>query len=162
MAETLPCVGSSLQTVVELLTSTCLYYTKQDPPLLHHQHLVYPKHPRPPPLPRLLPLIPLLKRTGFLVTAAKVIEVLDLINPNDPVLRRKRLLDGAKLRALRRETTPTYTVLSLTGREKAVVVVVRHLVHEGVLHGRGGFVVDAVFAALGEEVAFFYFVGPDT
>jgi len=127
-----------------------------------HRPLIHPQHPRPSPLPGLLPLVPLLKRRRLLVAPAQVVQVLDLVDPDDPVLGREGLLDRAELGPGGGEFAASHAVGSLAGGEERVVVVVRHLVHQAVAHGRRGFVVDAVLAARGEVVAFFDFVGPDT
>ena len=95
------------------------------------------------------------------MAATQIIQVFNLIDSNNPVLARESLLKRAQFWALRWEFRTTDAILRLARREERVVVVVRHLVHEAVAHGRRGFVVDAVFAAGGEEVAFFDFVGPD-
>lgn len=123
--------------------------------------LVHAQHPRPSPLAGLLPLDALLECTGLLMRTAKIIQILDLVNSDDPVLAGKGLLHRAELRALGRQTDATDAVGGLAGREERIVVVVRHLVHERVLHRRRCFVVDAVFAASGEEVALLDLIGPD-
>jgi hypothetical protein len=123
--------------------------------------------------------VALVKRHGALVIAAKVVEILDLVDPNDPVLAGKGLLDGAELGALCRETRVTNTILGLSSGEQCVVVVVRHLVpgnvvsgcygwleldhlHQAVLHSFGGLTVYAVLASWGEEVALLDLIRPDT
>ena len=103
----------------------------------------------------------LIERHGLAVLTTKVVEILDLVDPDDPVLTGERLLDSGELGALSRQLNTTDTILGLPGREEGVVVVVGHLVHQAVLHGVGGLVVDAVFAAGSEEVALLDFVGPD-
>lgn len=121
----------------------------------------------------------LVERHGALVVAAKVVKILDLVDPDDPVLASKGLLNGAKLGALCGETSVTNTVLGLSSREQCVVVVVRHLVpgnvvsicwdwqrlhhlHQAVLHGLGGLPVYAILASCGEEVALLDLIRPDT
>lgn len=129
----------------------------------HTPPLIRPQHPRPPSLPPLspLPLVPLLKRHSLLMRPPQIILRLHLVNPDDPILTRERLLHRTQLGTLRGQFRAAHTVGGLAGGEERVVVVVAHLVHEAVAHGGGRFVVDAVFAARGEEVAFFDFVGPD-
>jgi len=123
--------------------------------------LLNPQNPSPLPLTRLLALVALLKRRRLLQRPAEVVGLLDLVDADDPVLAGEGLLDGAELGAHGGQLGAADAVLGLAGGEERVVVVVGHLVHQAVLHGVGGLVVDAVFAAGGEEVAFFDFVGPD-
>jgi len=54
----------------------------------------------------------------------KVIEVLDLVNSDDPVLAREGLLEDAKLRRFCRQPSATDTVSGLTSREQLVELVV--------------------------------------
>lgn len=95
------------------------------------------------------------------MSPAQIIERLDLVDPDDPVLAGKSLFERAQLRALSWELLSPHSVHRLAGREKRVVVVVAHLVHEAVFHGLRGIVVDFVFTTRGEVVALFNFVGPD-
>lgn len=125
------------------------------------ERLVYSEYSRSFPLSGLLALVALLKRTSFLVRAAKVVVVLDLVNSNDPVLTGKCLLERVQLRAGSRQTRATDAVSGLASWEQRVVVVVAHLVHEGVAHGRSSLVVDAVLAAGSEEVTLLDLVGPN-
>ena len=124
-------------------------------PLLNSQN------PSPLPLTRLLALVALLKRRRLLQRPAEVVGLLDLVDADDPVLAGEGLLDGAELGADGGQLGAADAVLGLASGEEGVVVVVGHLVHQAVLHGVGGLVVDAVFAAGGEEVALLDLVGPD-
>lgn len=87
-------------------------------------HLLHSQYPGTLPLCRALLLVALVKGNRALVVTTKVVEVLDLVNPDDPVLTGEGLLNGAKLRTLSRQTRVTDTVLCLTCREKRIVVVV--------------------------------------
>ena len=62
------------------------------------------------------------------MVTTNVVKVLDLVDANDPVLTGERLLDDVQDRSLLRKANPTNSILSLTGREQALVVVVGHLV----------------------------------
>ena len=93
---------------------------------------------------------------------AQIIQILNLIDPNNPILARESLLQRLDLWALSRHLALSDPIHGLSGREERVVVVVGHLVHEGVAHSGCCFVVDAVLAAGSEEVAFFYFIWPYT
>ena len=124
-------------------------------PLLNSQY------PSALPLTRLLALVALLEGRSLLQSSAQVVGLLDLVDADDPVLAGEGLLDGAELGANGGQLGAADAVLGLTGREERVVVVIGHLVHQAVLHGVGGLVVDAVFAAGGEEVALLDLVGPD-
>lgn len=126
-----------------------------------HLFLLNPQCPRPLPLARLLLLIPLIEARGILQRPAQIIRLLDLIDPDDPVLAGESLVERTELGALGGQFGAADAVLSLARGEERVVVVVAHLVHQAVLHGVGGAVVDAVLAARREEVALFHFVGPD-
>jgi hypothetical protein len=122
--------------------------------------------------------VALVERHGALVVAAKVVKILDLVNPDDPVLASKGLLNGAELGALGGKTRVADTVLGLSRGEQRVVVVVGHLVpsmlsvsarddgtdhlHQAVLHSGGSLLVYAVLASWGEEVALLDFIRPDT
>ena len=79
----------------------------------------------------------LVERYGALMVATKVVKILDLVDPDDPVLAGKGLLDGAELGALCGKTRATDTVLGLSGGEQRVVVVVRHLVPDLLLVSAG-------------------------
>lgn len=67
------------------------------------------------------------------MVASKVVKILDLVDPDDPVLASKGLLDGAELGALSRKTRATDAVLGLSSGEQRVVVVIRHLVPDMLL-----------------------------
>lgn len=56
--------------------------------------------------------------------ASKVIKILDLVDPNNPVLTRERFLDCREFRALVWKTGATDSVLSLAGWEEGIEVVV--------------------------------------
>jgi hypothetical protein len=68
--------------------------------LLKGANLLHTQSPRALPLRRPLLLVAIVKGHCALVVAAKVIKVLDLVNPDDPVLARKGLLDSAEFGAL--------------------------------------------------------------
>ena len=129
--------------------------SKQKKTLLNSQH------PSPLPLARLLALVALVESCSLLQSPAEVIGLLDLVDADDPVLAGEGLLDGAELGADGGQLGAADAVLRLASGEEGVVVVVGHLVHQAVLHGVGGLVVDAVFAAGGEEVALLDLVWPD-
>lgn len=91
-------------------------------------YLLNSQHPGALPLSGSLLLVALVESNGAPVITAKVVKVLDLVNPNDPVLASKSLLNGAKLRTLGGKSYATNAVLGLSSGEQRVVVVVRHLV----------------------------------
>lgn len=91
-------------------------------------HLINAQHSRAPALSGLLLLCTLVKGTCALVVSAEVVEILDLVDTDDPVLAGEGLLDSGKLRALSRKTNIADTVHGLALREEVVVVVVGHLV----------------------------------
>lgn len=133
-------------------------------------------------LGRALALQTLIKGNSLAVITSEVIKILDLEDTDNPVLTGESLLEGVELRTFRGQSDATNTVDSLTSGEERVVVVVRHFVprhnwlanmvlsaelgwfnlHEAVLHGGGGLVINAIFTASSEEVTLIDFVGPDT
>jgi hypothetical protein len=119
------------------------------------------EHPSALPFTRLLTLVALVERCSFLQGPAQVVGLLDLVDTDNPVLAGEGLLNGAELGADSGQLGAADAVLRLAGWEKGVVVVVGHLVHQAVLHGVGGLVVDTVLAAGGEEVALLDLIGPD-
>lgn len=62
------------------------------------------------------------------VISPNVIEILDLVNSDDPVFTGECFLQSVQNRAFFWKSDATNTVRSLTGREKVLVVVIRHLV----------------------------------
>jgi hypothetical protein len=78
------------------------------------------------------------------MVSAYVVEVFDLVDPDNPVLACKRLFQRAELGALLRQSNAAHTVLGLASGEQRVVVIVRHFVpkQEGVskinFHAMGG------------------------
>lgn len=78
-----------------------------------------------------LPLQALVEGSGVAVVSAKVVQVLDLVETDDPVLTGERLLEGVELRALCRQSRTTNPVNGLTRWEERLVVVVGHFVPEG-------------------------------
>jgi hypothetical protein len=90
--------------------------------------LLNPQHPGSLPLRRPLLLVALVERYRALVVAAKVVKILDLVDPDDPVLTGEGLLNGTELRAFCGQSRVTDTVLCLSSGEERIVVVVRHLV----------------------------------
>src|ERR1700760_2793511 len=97
------------------LSSQQVYFTIHPPrtpstmhPLLRNarpckqNRLLYPQDPRTPALTRLLPLITFIKGSSLLMTTPQIIKILDLVDPDDPVLAREPFLNGTQLRTLRR------------------------------------------------------------
>lgn len=126
-----------------------------------------------------LALEALIKGNSVAMITAEVIQVLDLIETNDPVLTGESLFQCVELGAFLGKFCATNTVHGLTRREERLVVVIRHLVpidrvssgmdnqhvrflHQAVLHGGSGLLVDTVLAARGEVVALLHLVWPDT
>lgn len=60
--------------------------------------------------------------------SSDVIQLFDLIYPNDPILTRERLLESVQLWILSRKSGPSNPILGLPRREEGVVVVIRHLI----------------------------------
>ena len=126
-----------------------------------------------------LALEALVKGNCVAVITAEVIQVLDLVETNDPVLAGESLFQCVELGTFLGKSCATHTVHGLTGREQRLVVVIRHLVpvggvssgldnqnmgflHQAVLHGGSGLFVDTVLATRGEEVTLLHLVWPDT
>lgn len=126
-----------------------------------------------------LALEALIKGNSVAMITAEVIQVLDLVETNDPVLAGESLFQCVELGAFLGKFCATDTVHGLTRREERLVVVIRHLVpidrvssgmdnqhvvflHQAVLHGGSGLLVDTVLAASGEEVTLLHLVWPDT
>lgn len=127
-----------------------------------------------------LALVALVKGHRVVVVTAEVVEILDLVDTDDPVLTGERLLERVQLRAFRGESRSTHAVNGLAGTEQGVEVVVGHFVpavivsgismpwqigdilHQAVTHGGGGTVVHPVLTAGSEEVTLLDLVGPDT
>jgi hypothetical protein len=123
--------------------------------------LVNSQYPSALSLAGLLALVALVEGCSFLQRPTEVVGLLNLVDTDNPVLAGEGLLDGAELGADSGQLGAADAVLSLASRKEGVVVVVGHLVHQAVLHGVCGLVVDAVFATGGEEVALLDLVGPD-
>lgn len=101
-------------------------------------HRFLPDRPRPflidsqdsrtPLLAGLLLLVAPLERRGGGVVPTDVVEVLDLVDPDDPVLAGERLVKDVERWADLGELRATDSVLGLSRGEEGVVVVVGHLV----------------------------------
>lgn len=102
--------------------------TRNPPAYPSHSGLVNAQHLGALLLGCTLLLVTFIKCHSAGMISAEIIQILDLIDTNDPVLASESLLNGAELRTLGRETSTADTVGGLSGREKGVVVVVRHLV----------------------------------
>lgn len=90
--------------------------------------LLRPQNTRSLLLSRLFALISSVKGDGVAVVSAQVVEVLDLIDTDNPVFTGEGFFQSRELRAFGGEFGPTYTVSSLAHWEKLVEVVVRHFV----------------------------------
>lgn len=84
--------------------------------------------PSPSSFRRLLLLVALVKGHRAGMIPAYVVKVLDLVDPDDPVLARESFFQRGELRPLRRETTSSNPILCLPRGEQRVIIVVRHLV----------------------------------
>ena len=62
--------------------------------------------------------------------SADIVQILDLVDPDYPIFTREGFFESIELRPFGGETRATDAILGLPGREKAVVVVVRHFVPE--------------------------------
>lgn len=62
---------------------------------------------------------------------SQVVQVLDFVDPDNPVLRRERFLERVESGRLGGETGASDTILGLAGGEESVIVVVRHFVPVG-------------------------------
>jgi hypothetical protein len=60
--------------------------------------------------------------------SADIVKVFDLVNSNDPVLAGKTFLNRIEDRSNFWQSSTTDTILSLSRREKGVIVVVGHLI----------------------------------
>lgn len=112
------------------------------------------------------------------MVTADIVEILDLVDADDPVLAGEGLLHRVKNRSLVRETNSTDSISNLTRWEQAVVIVVGHLVpmlcqwfyfqewqnnvHQAVFHGIRRSFVDTVLTTGSEEVALLDLIRPDT
>jgi hypothetical protein len=70
----------------------------------------------------------LVKRHRAGMVSAHIVEILDLVDADDPVLARVRLLQSAELGSIGREAGSAHAVLGLAGGEERVEVVVGHFV----------------------------------
>lgn len=137
-----------------------------------------PEHPSPSSFRRLLLLISSIEsnRTGMI--SAHIVQVLDLVDPDDPVLTRECFLQSSQLRAFRRKLRSSHPVLRLPSREQSVVIVVRHFVpklrqhlivrrasfsnpHQAVPHRWSCLIVNSVFTSCSEVVTLIDFLRPD-
>jgi hypothetical protein len=84
----------------------------------------------------LLLLVTSIKRICGSVVSGHVVEILDLVDTDDPVLAGEGFLNGVESWALVRQLNAADTVLALSGREEGAVVVVGHLVPVIVLVGK--------------------------
>lgn len=78
---------------------------------------------RNPPL-----LMTLLKRRRYIMRSPKVIQILDLVNPNDPIVAGERFVQGGELGSFDGETRTSDTIDALSFTEEFVVLVVGHFV----------------------------------
>ena len=62
------------------------------------------------------------------MVSTHIVEVLHLVDSDDPILARESFLNSCELRAFRGQPRASHPVYSLTGGEQRIVVVVRHLV----------------------------------
>jgi len=93
---------------------------------------------------------------------SEIVEIFDLVNPDDPVLAREGLFERAEFGPCSWQPRTTHAVCSLARREERIVVIVRHLVHEAIAHGRCSLIVNAIFATGGEVIPLFHFFRPNT
>lgn len=93
-----------------------------------HAHLLGSQHSRSSSLRCPLALLALVKGCCADVVTAKVVEILHLVDPDNPVLTGERLLHGRELGAIGRQSHATDTVDRLALLEEGVVVVVGHFV----------------------------------
>lgn len=117
----------ALVTVTSRPQDSAPYINRQS--VMHaYAHLLGSQHPRSSPLRRLLALLALVKGCCAHVVTANVVEILHLVDPDDPVLTSERLLHGRELRASGGQSHTTDTVNRLALLEEGVVVVVGHFV----------------------------------
>lgn len=90
--------------------------------------LLRPQYPWTSSLRRFLLLVTLVKRHGAGMVPPKIIQVLDLVDSDDPVLTRESFFQCAKLWPLCGQTRSADSVLCLSCREKRIIVIVRHFV----------------------------------
>ena len=137
-----------------------------------------PEHPSPSSFRRFLLLVSSIEsnRTGMI--SAHIVQVLDLVDPDDPILTRKCFLQRSQLRAFSRKLRSSHPVLRLPGREQSVVIVIRHFVpklrqhlmvrrascsnpHQAVPHCWSSLVINSVFTSCSEVVTFVDFFRPN-
>ena len=125
-------------------------------------------------------LVTLIKRDCACMVPADIVKVLDLVDADNPILARERLVERAELGPLLRKPGAADAVLGLARGEERVVIVVGHFVprheqlaigiemkrqvgssHERIPHGRSRIVVDLVLAPRGKEVSLLDLIGPD-
>ena len=92
--------------------------------------LLCSQNPSTPPLRRLSLLIPFIKGHRASMISADIVQILDLVDPDYPIFTREGFFESIELRPFGGETRATDTILCLPGREKAVVVIIRHFVPE--------------------------------
>lgn len=117
---------------------TLFLHVKSHGSIILISHRFLPDRPRPflidsqdsrtPLLAGLLLLVAPLERRGGGVVPTDVVEVLDLVDPDDPVLAGERLVKDVERWADLGELRATDSVLGLSRGEEGVVVVVGHLV----------------------------------
>lgn len=88
----------------------------------------HPQYPRAPPFRRSLLLVTFLKRNSASVVPTHIVEIFDLVDPNDPIFTCVSFFERAELRAFRRYLRSSNSVLRLSGWEEGVEVVVGHFV----------------------------------
>lgn len=57
-----------------------------------------------------------------------IVQILDLVDTDDPILTGEGLFKGIELRTFDWEPRATHTILGLAMREEVVVVIVRHFI----------------------------------
>ena len=103
----------------------CLLYS---PTPFYEEFLFDPQHSRSSSFCSFLLLISLVEGYRAGMVSSKVVEVLDLIYPNDPILAGKRFFQRVELGTFRWQLRATNSILSLSRWEEGVVVVVGHFV----------------------------------
>lgn len=99
--------------------------------MVYERSLVNSKDTLGPLLACLLLLLTPLKRSRRSMVSAEVIEILDLVNADDPVFAGESLLEAVENGALVWQPGASDAVHGLTRREQGVVVVIRQLVPVG-------------------------------
>ena len=90
--------------------------------------LLGPQNTRASSLPYLPLLVPLVKSNCTLMRPSNIVQILHLVDSNDPVLTRESLIQGRKLWPFGWQTRATDTVLCLPSRKQVIVIEVAHFV----------------------------------